>query len=113
MTASKSPDEGTPMFNDARTHYDGCEDAHHDCCLVKLKAERQRCEALSEQVDNLSGNAVLLVTDCAREMQRAEQAESRAASATALLQLMVDHEPRTTEAKKLARAFLAASGEAK
>jgi len=47
MTASKPPDEGTPMFKDARTHYDGCEDAHHDCCLVKFKAERQRCEELT------------------------------------------------------------------
>ena len=40
MTASKPPDEGTPMFKDARTHYDGCEEAHHDSqsCAKKLAA---------------------------------------------------------------------------
>ena len=81
MIASKPPAEGTPRTDAAlkRINMETCVSVDFARQLEReLQAERQRCEASQKAL-------VTMNITLGEVIQRAEQAESRAASATALL----------------------------
>ena len=88
MSDSKPPAEGTPRTG-AIIHGSDCIPAvyreDYDALLALYQAERQRCEEAERMVKNLAPTGRYNGLDIEQWMQRAEQAESRAASAYALL----------------------------